>query len=155
MGADPDEERHPRRAPRDLGTLNSTQWARFEPLIPPPRKGGRPRTVDMRGVVNALLYLLHTGCPWARLPEGFPPRSTVHEYYRQWRIDGDWPRILHQLLLVHREMTGREPSPSAVILDAESLGAATSGPSAWTRRAAVQRRKPRSRFAGRKAGHPT
>ena len=130
-----------------ISDLTDAEWALLEPLIPPARRGGRPRTTDMREAVNALLYLLRTGCQWIQLPRDFPPKSTVHGYFRQWQIDGDWARILHHLLLIYREKLGREPSPSAVILDSQSVKAAERGAVAWTRRASMRARRSKAASA--------
>lgn|SRR5215471_2013013 len=78
--------------------LRDAEWARLEPLIPPARPGGRPRKTDMRAAVNAILYLLRTGCPWRYLPrESFPPRSTVYNIFRKFQCDGVWEAIWAEL----------------------------------------------------------
>ena len=73
--------------------LNDKQWERIEHLIPPPKSGGRPRDVDMREVLNGIMYLLRSGCSWRMLPHSFPPWSTVHTYYREYRRNGVWHKI--------------------------------------------------------------
>src|SRR6202161_3244840 len=105
--------------------LTDAQWERLEPLIPAAKSGGRPRTTEMCAAMNAIFYLLRTGCPWRYLPRGpFPPRSTV---YRQFRRDGVWERIWEELHMALREALDREASPTAAILDSQSLKAAERG----------------------------
>jgi putative transposase len=77
--------------------LSDDQWRQIEPIIPPAEPGGRPRVVDMREVVNAILYRERTGCAWRLLPHDFPPWGTVAYYYRRWRTDGAWQPILDSL----------------------------------------------------------
>lgn len=101
--------------------LTDTQWTVLEPLLPPPKAGGRPRSVDLREVVNGLLYVLHTGCPWRDIPHDLPPWPTVWTYFRQWRDDGTLDRLHDQLRDQVRQQVGRNPQPSAVILDSQSV----------------------------------
>jgi transposase len=99
--------------------------ARLEPLIPPAKTGGRPRQTDMRAAINAIFYLLRTGCPWRYLPgDPFPPRSTVYNIFRKFQREGVWERMWGALLVALREQSGREASPSAAIIDSQSLKAA-------------------------------
>jgi transposase len=108
--------------------LTDSQWARLEPLIPPAKSGGRPRQTDMRAAMNAIFSLLRTGCPWRYLPrDPFPPRSTVYNIFRQFQRDGVWERIWEELLVALREQRGREASPTAAIIDSQSLKAAEKG----------------------------
>ena len=108
--------------------LTDVQWERLEPLIPAAKPGGRPRKTDMRAAMNAIFYLLRTGCPWRYLPRGaFPPRSTVYNIFRQFQRDGVWERIWEELHMALREALGREASPTAAILDSQSLKAAEKG----------------------------
>ena len=102
--------------------LTDAQWQRLEPLIPAAKPGGRPRKTDMRAAMNAIFYLLRTGCPWRYLPRGpFPPRSTVYNIFRQFQRDGAWERIWEELHMALREALGREASPTAAIIDSQSL----------------------------------
>ena len=101
--------------------LTDEQWKLVEPRIPPAKPGGRPREVDMREVVNALLYLSRTGCQWRALPHDFPPWQTVSYYYYQFRNDGTWQRLHDALRQDVRVGAGREPTPSAAILDSQSV----------------------------------
>src|SRR5260370_11239928 len=113
------------RFPSDL---RDAEWARLEPLIPGATPGGRPRKTDMRAAMNAILYLLRTGCPWRYLPrEGFPPRSTVYNIFRKFQRDGTWEAIWAELHMALRERLGREASPSAAVLAAQSLKSAEKG----------------------------
>lgn len=105
--------------------LTDEQWELLSPLIPPAKPGGRPRTVDMRAVVNAIFYVLVAGCAWELLPHDFPKPKTVYHYFRQWRIDGDWERIHDKLRQWVRVSEDRMPSPSAMILDSQSVKSAT------------------------------
>src|ERR1700728_2880351 len=94
------------------GGLTDARWARLEPLIPPAKTGGRPRRTDMRAAMNAILYLLRTGCPWRYLPgDGFPPRSTVYNIFRKFQCDGVWEAIWAELHAALRERLGRGAQP--------------------------------------------
>src|SRR5580698_2968477 len=102
---------------------------RLGPLIPAAKPGGRPRKTDMRAAMNAIFYLLRTGCPWRYLPPGlFPPRSTVYNIFRQFQRDGVWERIWEELHMALREALDREASPTAAILDSQSLKVAMARP---------------------------
>jgi len=101
--------------------LNDEEWSILEPNIPLAKSGGRPRTVDMREVMNAIFYVLRSGCSWDMLPHDFPPKGTVFEYFNEWRKSGEWERI-NQILreALHRE-DGRETTPSAGSVDSQSV----------------------------------
>lgn len=103
--------------------LTDEQWAMVEPLIPAARvqRGGRPRKVNMREVVNAILYLNRSGCQWEMLPHDLLPKSTVYEYFAQWRDDGVWGQLVDALRSRVRVEAGREPTPSAVCIDSQSV----------------------------------
>jgi putative transposase len=101
--------------------LTDAQWAILEPLLPPPPGGGRPRTTRMREVLNAILYLLRTGCAWDLLPHDFPPSGTVYGYFSQWRRDGTITRIHEALRPQVRVACEHEPEPSAACLDSQSV----------------------------------
>src|ERR1700683_2016144 len=108
--------------------LTDVQWERLEPLIPAETPSGRARKTDMLSAMNGIFYLLRTGCPWRSLPRGaFPPRSTVYNIFRQFQRDGGWERIWEELPMALREALGREASPTAAILDSQSLKAAEKG----------------------------
>jgi putative transposase len=115
------EEHETRKAyPSDL---TDDQWAIIAPLIPAPRynRGGRPRELDMREVLNTLLYLNRSGCQWEMLPHDLLPKSSVYDYFAQWRDDGTWTKILTALRERVRREAGREPTPSAACIDSQSV----------------------------------
>ncbi len=101
--------------------LTDAQWAILEPLVPPPKPGGRPAHHPRREIVNAMLYVLRGGIAWRLLPHEFPPWQTVYDYFRLWRIDGTWEQINAALRERVRIRVGREPTPSAAILDSQSV----------------------------------
>ena len=101
--------------------LTDTQWTIIEPLIPPARPGGRPRTTDIREVLNTLLYQARTGCQWELLPHDLLPRSTVWDYFQQWRDDGTWQRIVDALRPQVRQAEGREPTPRVGYIDSQTI----------------------------------
>jgi putative transposase len=107
-----------RRYPTDL---SDAEWRVLAPLIPAPKPGGRPVVHDRRELVDAMLYLLRSGCAWRLLPHDFPPWQTVYHYWRAWRQQGRWERILARLREQERRRQGRQPTPSAVILDSQSV----------------------------------
>ena len=101
--------------------LTDAQWQELAPLLPAAKPGGRPRTVDMREVINAILYVLRSGCTWRMVPHDLPPWSTAWGYFRRWRKNGTWEHIHDALRPKVREMEGRDPSPSAAIIDSQSV----------------------------------
>jgi putative transposase len=100
---------------------------RGENLIPPAKEGGKPRTTDMREVLNAIFYIDRTGCQWRSLPHDFPPWSTVWSYFRTWRNDGTWERMHTALREQVRVSMGREPTPSAAIIESQSVKTSQKG----------------------------
>ncbi len=98
-----------RRYPTDL---TDAQWALLAPLIPPPKPGGRPAKHDRRELVDAMLYWLRAGCAWRLLPHDFPPWRTVYHYWRVWRRQGLWERVLSRLRQQERRRQGRAPTPA-------------------------------------------
>ena len=120
-------EQHKREGLRYPSDLTDAEWALIAPLLPPARPGGRPRTTDLREVVNAILYLASSGCQWRMLPKDFPPLSTVQGYFYAWRDMGLWQSINHLLVMTARELEGREASPSAGIIDSQSVKTTESG----------------------------
>ncbi len=108
--------------------MTDAEWALLEPLIPAAKHGRRPRKTDMRAAINAILYLLRTGCPWRYLPhDGFPPRATIYNIFRSFRKDGVWDAIWDKLRMELREDMEREASPTAAIIDSQSLKSAEKG----------------------------
>lgn len=116
-----------RRGGRYASDLTDREWALLEAFIPPARHGGRPRTTDMREVVNALLYMASSGCQWRLLPKDFPPLSTVQRYFYAWRASGLWWTINHALVMAARELEERVASPTAGIVDSQSVKTTESG----------------------------
>jgi transposase len=128
MWTDEHRKTYARVGGRYPSDMTDAEWALLEPLIPPAKSGGRPRETNMREAINAILYLLRTGCPWRYLPrDGFPPRSTVYNIFRNFQKDGVWDAIWEKLHMELREDMGREASPSAAIIDSQSLKAAEKG----------------------------
>lgn len=101
--------------------LSDEQWQALSRLIPPAKPGGRPRSVEMRAVLNALFYLSRTGCAWRMLPQEFPPKDTVYYYFKSFRQDGTWEKIHDLLRRRVRLKHGKLQQPSAAILDSQSV----------------------------------
>lgn len=116
-----------RRAQRYSSDLTDREWALIAPLLPGPRPLGRPRTTDLREVVNAILYLASSGCAWALLPRELPHRSTVQRYFYDWRDSGVLRSINHHLVAAARDLEGREASPTAGVIDSQSVKTTESG----------------------------
>jgi transposase len=116
-----------RRGLRYESDLTDAEWALVAPLIRPGKRGGRPRTVNVREVLNAIFYVLWTGCQWKALPRDLPPRSTVWEYLDLWEWDGTLERIHHALYVEVREIAGREASPTTAIIDSQTAKGAVKG----------------------------
>jgi transposase len=131
------------RSQRYPSDLTDAEWALVGPMIPPARRGGRPRDVNLREVLNAILYVLTTGCQWQALPKDLPPRSTAHHYFMLWDWDGTLERIHHALYVAVREQAGREASPSVAIIDSQSGKAAQKGGLRSTRKAMILARRSR------------
>jgi putative transposase len=115
------EDRSRKSYPSDL---TDEQWAIVAPLIPPAKsgpRGGHPRQVDMREVLNTLFYLNRSGCQWDMLPHDLLPKSTVYDYFAQWRDDGTWAKLVKALRERTRVAAGREPTPSAACIDSQSV----------------------------------
>ena len=118
---------HGRNAERYPSDLMEREWALIAPLLPPARRGGRPRTTDLRSVVDAILYMASSGCQWRMLPKDFPPVSTVQGYFYAWRDSGLWQGINHLMVMSARELEGREASPTAGVIDSQSVKTTESG----------------------------
>jgi transposase len=116
-----------RRGLRYPSDLTDEEWALIEAMIPSAKRGGRRREVNVREVLNAICYVLSTGCQWQALPKDLPPKSTAHEYFMLWEWDGTLERIHHALYAATREHDGRATSPTAAIIDSQSAKAAQKG----------------------------
>ena len=116
-----------RRGLRYPSDLTEAEWALVGPLIRPAKHGGRPRKVNVREVLNAVFYVLATGCQWSTLPKDLPPKSTVWDYFSRWDWDGTIERIHHALYVEVREAAGREASPTTSIIDSQTAKAAQKG----------------------------
>jgi transposase len=112
------------RYPSDV---TEEEWGQLAALIPPARRGGCPRTVNIREVLNGLLYVLSTGCQWRAIPTDLPPRSTIFDYLGRWQADGTLGQIHTTLYVRCREQAERETSPSACIIDSQSVKSAEKG----------------------------
>ena len=130
------------RYPSDL---TDDEWAYVAPLIPPPKPGGGKRRTDMRAVMNGVMYILSTGCQWRYLPKDFPPYSTVHHYFVWWHCDGVLDRIHHAFYVACREKAEREASPTAAIIDSQSVKSAEKGGPASIRMVTMRARRSRAR----------
>ncbi len=137
-------DRHDRSGLRYPSDLSDEEWRIIAPLIPPGRRGGRHRSVDLRAVLNGVLYVLETGCQWRHLPKDLPPRSTVHGYLHLWAWDGTLERIHHDLYQRVRAPDGREASPTAAVIDSQSVRKAEKGGVRRTRSATTRARRSRA-----------
>ena len=117
-------KRYDRSRLRYPSDLTDDEWALVAPLISPAKRGGAKRTIDVREVMNGIMYILSTGCQWRALPKDLPPRSTVHDYLDLWSYDGTLDRIHHALYAACREHSEREASPTAAIIDSQSVKSA-------------------------------
>jgi transposase len=130
------------RYPSDV---TDEEWAHIEPHIPPAKRGGNKRRVKLREVVNGIMYVLSTGCQWRAIPKDLPPKSTVFHYLDLWNYDGTLLRIHHALYVKCREQVDREVSPTACIIDSQSVKSAEKGGSVSIRRALTAARSSRAR----------
>jgi len=120
-------QEHSRKGLRYSSDMTDREWSLAEPFIPPAKRGDRRRTTDMREVVNALLYIAASGCAWRLLPKCFPPVSTVQRYFYAWRNTGLLEAMNTVLVMNLREIEGREASPSAGVIDSQSVKTTESG----------------------------
>lgn len=139
--------RYDRSGLRYESDLTGEEWAEIAPLIPPAKPGGNKRTVNLREVVNGLMYILSTGCQWRAIPKDLAPRSTVHDYFDRWTWDGTLERIHHALYAKCREQALREASPTAAVIDSQSVKSAEKGGPRLIRPAMTPARRSRARSA--------
>ncbi len=132
------------RYPSDL---TDEEWALIAPVIPPAKRGGGKRTVNIREVVNGLMYVLSSGCQWRAIPKDLPPRSTVNGYFSLWDYDGTLDRIHHALYVKCRDQAEREASPTAAIIDSQSVKSAEKGGRASIAPASTPARRSKARNA--------
>jgi transposase len=140
-------KRYDRSQLRYPSDLTDDEWGLVGPSIPPAKGGGNKRTVDIREVMNGVMYVLSTGCQWRALPKDLPPKSTVHDYLILWSCDGTLDRIHHALYVACREQADREASPTAAIIDSQSVKSAEKGGPASIRMAMMRARRSRARSA--------
>ena len=140
----PKYDRSKLRYPSDL---TDEEWAIIAPLIPRAKRGGNKRTIDERAVVDGVMYVLSTGCQWAALPKDLPPRSTVNDHLRRWDAGRTLDRIHHAPYVLCREQAGREASPTAAVIDSQSVKGAEKGGPASTRPATTRARRSGARSA--------
>ena len=132
------------RYPSDL---TDDEWSHVETLIPPAKAGGNKRRVDVREVMNGIMYILSTGCQWRAIPKDLPPRSTLFDYLDLWSWDGTLDRMHHALYVECREQSEREASPTAAIIDSQSVKSAEKGGPGSIRMATMRARKSKARSA--------
>ncbi len=123
--------------------LSDAEWNCLESYLPTPKADGRPRLHSLREILDAIFYVLKSGCAWRLLPHEFPPWKTVYHYFRSWRLDGTWERMHAALRKRVRVRLKRDPQPSAAIVDSQSR----SRPRAWAAKSAVTTGPRRSRGA--------
>ena len=119
-----EHDRDDLRYPSDL---TDAEWQLLAPLLPPPAETGRRRSWPMRELMNALFFVLRGGCPWRMLPEHFPPHQTAYRWFTRFRDDGTWENLNHHLVMLDRERVGRKSSPSAAIIDSQSVKTTEAG----------------------------
>ena len=112
---------HNREGLRYPSDLTDREWELLRPLVPPAKSGGRPRSTEMREVMDAILYIASSGCQWRMLPGDFPPLSTVQRYFYAWRNTGLLQAMNHILVMATRELEGKEASPAAGVIDSQSV----------------------------------
>lgn len=116
-----------RKSLRYASDCTDEEWALIAPLLPPAKPTGRPRETELREIWNAIQYMATSGCQWRMLPKDFPPKSTVQDYFYEWRDSGLLHRVNHRLVMIARELEGREASPTAGVIDSQSVKTTESG----------------------------
>ena len=137
--------RYDRSRLRYPSDLTDDEWGHVEPLIPPAKPGGNKRRVDLREVMNGIMYVLSTGCQWRAVPKDLPPRSTLFDYLNLWSWDGTLDRMHHALYVECREQSEREASPTAAIIDSQSVKSAEKGGPGLIRTGTMRARRSRAR----------
>ena len=145
MWTNENRARYDRSRLRYPSDLTDAEWAHVAPVIPPARRGGNRRHIDEREVVNGLMYILSTGCQWRAIPKDLPARSTLYDYFDLWSYDGTLDRLHEALYVKCREQAGRAASPTAAILDSQSVKSAEKGGIASTRMALMRARRSKGR----------
>jgi transposase len=130
------------RYPSDL---TDDEWAHIELLIPPAKHGGRKRKVNLREVVNGLMYVLSTGCQWRYIPKDLPPKSTIYDYFDLWTYDGTLEKIHYTLYVKCREQAGREASPTTCVIDSQSVKSTEKGGPQSIRMAMMREKRSRAK----------
>src|SRR3712207_5026312 len=123
--------------------LSDAEWTRLRSYLPTPKDEGRPRTHSLRNVLDAIFYVLKSGCPWRLLPHDFPPWSTVYYHFRRFRLSGLWSLILKVVHAAERKRVGKDPQPTAAIMDSQSVKTSEEGanPSGYDAHKNVKGRK--------------
>jgi transposase len=137
--------RYDRSRLRYPSDLTDDEWNLVECLIPPGKRGGDKRTVIMREVMNGLMYILSTGCQWRAIPRDLPPRSTLYDYFDLWSWDGTLDLIHHELYVKCREAAFRAASPTAAVIDSQSVKSAEKGGLRSIGRVTTRERRSRAR----------
>lgn len=145
MRTQENRDRYNRSQLRYASDLTDPEWAEISPLIPPAKRGGNKRTVNIREVVNGVRYVLSTGCQWRAIPKDLPPRSTVHDYLERWTGDGTLERIHYALYVKCREQASREAGPTAAMIDSQSVKSAEKVGRRSIRLAMIQARRSKVR----------
>ena len=137
--------RYDRSRLRYPSDLTDKEWMLAKAVIPRAKRGGNKRTVNVREVLNGLIYVLSTGCQWRAMPKDLPARSTVNHYFCRWQHDGTLDRLHHALYVFCREQAGREASPTAAIIDSQSVKSAEKGGARSIRRGLMAARRSKAR----------
>jgi transposase len=145
LWTDENRARYDRSKLRYPSDLTDAEWELVRACIPPCKRGGRRRTVDLREVVNGVMYVLSTGCQWRAVPKDLPPRSTLHDYLGLWEWEGTLEHIHHALYVLCREQAERQASPTAAIIDSQSVKSAEKGGRRSIRTASMRARRSRAR----------
>ena len=153
MWTNENRARYDRSSLRYPSDLTDEEWALIAPLIPLAKRGGGKRSVDLRAVVDGLMYVLSTGCQWRAIPKDLPARSTVHDYLDLWDYDGTLERIHHTLYVACREQAGRDASPTVGIIDSQSVKGAEKGGARSIRPGTTRARRSKARSATSSSTH--